>query len=156
MKHWTYTQYDELFEQNPERLMLAFFQIREYRYQTVITQQTSMDTHLGRVAQIMHAKDRRLNRYGLHVFLYRNNKLIQRGGHRRREHTIQSELQESTTQPQKLILTTKGTGTLRYTLSWRGEEQVAESKGIWVSRHITNKKELQIVSTDRKELRLDI
>ena len=144
IRHWTYTTYDKLFEQRPERLMLAFFRIREYRYRIAkLRKKTTFNTHFERIAQIIHAKDRRLNRYGLHIFLYQNNKLVQRGGHRRRAlHPI--ETQESIEQPQKLVLTTKGTGKLRYTLSWREQQQHTEAQGVLVKQEYHNQNELRI------------
>ena len=147
-KHWTYSNYENLIKANAERLMLVFFRMREYRYRIPNLQNiVSHNTHQGLLAQLQHTRDRRLNRYSIHTFLWDEKLLLQRGGHRRRAHDPIAE-QGNNTQEKTLTLTAKGNGNLRYTMSWYPPKKaLTESKGSFVS---------QSVSEENKELFLNI
>ena|GEM_PF-6794204 len=82
-----------------------------------------------------------MNRYELYIFLYKDRKLLQRGGHRRRAR-YPIEKQASIETPEQLILTTKGEGKLRYTLSWRPQNQETSAQGIAISQEYPKNKEL--------------
>ncbi|MAA77731.1 MAG: hypothetical protein CL916_00610 [Deltaproteobacteria bacterium] len=133
-RHWTYSNYEKIKKLAPERVMMAFFRMREYRYRIrYLREVTPLDTHNSLLAQLQHARDRRLNRYSIHTFLWDNDQIIERGGHRRRVHHPIVK-QGSTTKEKTLLLTTKGEGKLRYTLSTRPTRSSTTPKGSYVKQ----------------------
>ena len=135
-RHWTYSNYAELQQKHPARIMMAFFRIREYRYRIrSLRTRTPFNTHHGILAQLQHARDRRLNRYSIHAFLWDQRKIIERGGHRRRAHHPLIR-QETISKPTKLNITAKGEGVLRYTLSTRDLSIQPKAKGLLVQQSI--------------------
>jgi hypothetical protein len=147
-RHWTYSNYEQLQEESPERIMLAFFRMREYRYRIKnLRKVTSFDTHEGILAQLIHARDRRLNRYSIHAFLWENNRILERGGHRRRAHHP-IERQEKSKTKRELTLTAKGEGTLRYTLSWRPPNMSSPVLGSFVKQHISKEGDKQFLNIE--------
>lgn len=133
-RHWTYANYNTIKTLAPQRVMMAFFRMREYRYRIRnLREITPLDTHSGLLAQLQHARDRRLNRYSIHAFLWDNENVIERGGHRRRAHHPIVK-QDSTAKEKTLTLTTKGEGKLRYTLSTRPKHSATPPKGSYVKQ----------------------
>ena len=133
-RHWTYSNYERIKKTAPERVMMAFFRMREYRYRIrYLREVTPLNTHEALLAQLQHARDRRLNRYSIHAFLWENQKVIERGGHRRRAHHPIVQ-QGNSTEERTLTLTAKGEGKLRYTISTIPPLSYADSKGSFVQQ----------------------
>lgn len=145
-KHWTYSNYETLIKTNAERIMLVFFRMREYRYRIPnLRNIVSKESHLGLLAQLQHARDRRLNRYSIHAFLWDAQELLLRGGHRRRAHHPIAQ-QGYSEQQQTLTLTAKGDGELRYTMSWRPPKMTSTpAKGTFVTQKITTEGNEQLL-----------
>lgn len=134
IRHWVYVEYDRLVQQNAARLLEVFYKIREYRYRLpTLTENVSKKQHEGLIAQALHAKDKKNNRYGLHAFLWKDDTLFTRGSHRRRGYDPIG-IQDYFTQPHQLTLTTRGEGKLRFFVSWRPNHESTPAKGNLVTQ----------------------